>query len=81
MSNNISSLPQLNRHESEISDYTTDGEKGDVKHLDSTTKPDTIIEEDEDGNVGLAAYNQSKLEGEIVCPSFVLRSKLTTVDT
>jgi hypothetical protein len=75
MSNNISSLPQLNRHESEISDYTTDGEKGDVKHLDST------IEEDEDGNVGLAAYNQSKLEGEIVCPSFVLRSKLTTVDT
>lgn len=65
MSNNINTLPALNRHESEISDFTTDGEKGDVKHLDST-RPDTITEEDEDGNVGLAAYNQSKLEGDIV---------------
>jgi hypothetical protein len=67
MSHNITNqpLPTLNRHESELSDFTTDGEKGDVKHLDST-RPEAIIEEDEDGNVGLAAYNQSKLEGEIV---------------
>jgi len=66
MSNNITSappLPALNRYESEVSDFTTDGEKGDVKHLDST-RPDPILEEDET-NVGLAAYNESKLQGDI----------------
>lgn len=64
MSHNITATPQLTRHESELTDYTTDGEKGDVKHLDAN-RPDPILEEDET-NVGLAAYNESKLQGEIV---------------
>jgi len=61
----MSSLPQLNRQDSDTSEWT-DAEKNDVKHLDQTRVPQTITEEDEGGNVGLAAYERSKELGEIV---------------
>jgi hypothetical protein len=59
-------MPTLGRHVSDVSDFTTDGDKGGVKHIDEKAIPDTILEEDEGGNVGLAAYEQSKQMGEIV---------------
>ena len=59
-------MPTLGRHVSDVSDFTTDGEKGGVRHIDEKAIPTTITEEDEGGNVGLAAYEQSKQMGEIV---------------
>lgn len=61
----MSSLPTLNRQDSEISEWT-EAEKNDVKHLDQSRVPQTITEEDEGGNVGLAAYERSKELGEVV---------------
>jgi len=61
----MSSLPQLNRLDSDTSEWT-DAEKEAVKHLDQSRVPQTIAEEDEGGNVGLAAYERSKELGEIV---------------
>lgn len=60
------SLPTLARQESESSQWTTDNEKSQVKHLDQTQIPQTITEEDEGPNVGMAAYEASKAMGEIV---------------
>lgn len=61
----MSSLPTLNRQDSDTSQWT-DAEKDGVKHLDQSRVPQTIAEEDEGGNVGLAAYERSKEQGEIV---------------
>jgi hypothetical protein len=61
----MSTLPALNRQESDTSQWT-DAEKEQVKHLDHSQIPQTITEEDEGGNVGLAAYERSKEMGEIV---------------
>jgi hypothetical protein len=61
----MSALPELNRQDSDTSQWT-DAEKNDVKHLDQSRVPQTITEEDEGGNVGLAAYERSKELGEIV---------------
>ncbi|WVR07058.1 hypothetical protein IAU60_004097 [Kwoniella sp. DSM 27419] len=61
----MSALPHLSRQESDVSAWTADDEKGQVKHIDNVNVPNTITEEDEGPNVGLAAYELSKLEGEI----------------
>jgi hypothetical protein len=62
----MSTLPSLNRQESETSQWTNDAEKDAVMHLDQSRVPQTITEEDEGPNVGLAAYERSKELGEIV---------------
>ena len=59
-------MPVLNRQVTDASEWTEDGEKGNVRHIDEKNMPQTIMEEDEGGNVGLAAYEQSKQMGEIV---------------
>lgn len=55
----------LNRQNSDASQWT-DAEKDEVMHLDQSRLPQTIVEEDEGGNVGFAAYERSKALGEIV---------------
>lgn len=65
----MSTLPTLARQESEVSDFTVDNEKGGVKHIDQVAVPDTIAEDDEGPNVGMAAYEASKQMAEIVRPS------------
>ncbi|WRT66392.1 uncharacterized protein IL334_003348 [Kwoniella shivajii] len=67
MSNNITTLPTLERSQSDTSEWTTDAEKGAVKHIDHSNVdvPQTISEDDEGPNVGMAAYEQSKSLGEI----------------
>jgi len=64
----MSTLPELNRATSEASQWTADAEKYGSKHQEVATAPGVapITEEDEGGNVGLAAYMQSKELGEIV---------------
>lgn len=62
----LPNLPTLNRQESETSQWTNDAEKEAVMHLDQSRVPQTITEEDEGPNVGLAAYERSKEMGEIV---------------
>ena len=59
-------MPYLNRAVTDTSEFTDDGEKANVRHIDEKAIPQTILEEDEGGNVGLAAYEQSKQMGEIV---------------
>jgi hypothetical protein len=62
----VQQVPALERQISDASAWTEqDGEKGNVRHLDEKAIPQTITEEDEHGNVGLAAYQQSKQMGEI----------------
>lgn len=74
----MSSLPTLNRQESEASQWTNDAEKEAVKHLDQSRVPQTISEEDEGPNVGLAAYERSKEMGEIVRHTAnILKSRYT----
>jgi hypothetical protein len=63
--------PSLYRQESEISKSdlaSIDTEKGLIAHTEEVQVPNTIVEEDEDegGNVGVAAYEQSKQMAEIV---------------
>lgn len=68
----LDALPPLERQETDYSksDATTiDGEKGYAHHIDHVQVPQTIDEErdeDADGNVGVAAYEQSKQVAEIV---------------
>lgn len=54
-------MPALTRKDSELSDL--EFEKAGTQHLDH---PGTITEEDEGGNVGLAAYHESQRMAEIV---------------
>jgi hypothetical protein len=61
----LNSAPILNRQQTANSDWSAE-EKGIHKHVEDVHVPDTITEEDEGGNVGLAAYNKSKEMGEIV---------------
>lgn len=60
--------PALYRQESEISKTDTSifTEKGVIAHHELVDVPDTITEEDEDGNVGRAAYEKSKTMEELV---------------
>ncbi len=62
----MSIVPTLDRQQSSTSDWTEGEEKGATKHVDHVNIPQTISEQDEGGNVGLAAYELSKQEGEIV---------------
>ncbi|KAK8846885.1 hypothetical protein IAR55_005975 [Kwoniella newhampshirensis] len=59
------SLPELRRLETDTSGWTNDDEKGTTKHLEAVDPMHAIAEDDEDGNVGLAAYEQSKAMGEM----------------
>ena len=68
----MSVMPELRRQETEESTWT-DAEKEQVKHIDQANIPHTITEEDEGGNVGLAAYELSKEQGEIVSGNFATR--------
>lgn len=65
MSSPTAPSPALNRQNSDASQWT-DAEKDEVMHLDQSRLPQTIVEEDEGGNVGFAAYERSKALGEIV---------------
>jgi hypothetical protein len=63
--------PSLYRQDSDVSksDYASiNTEKGLIAHTEEVQVPNTIAEEDEDegGNVGVAAYEQSKQMAEIV---------------
>lgn len=69
-------FPVLERQETEFSKSdlaslttatTIDNEKGYVAHVDHVQVPQTILEsdEDEDGNVGVAAFEASKQVAEI----------------
>lgn len=60
--------PNLYRHDSELSKTDTSifTEKGAVAHHELVDVPQTISEEDEDGNVGRAAYEKSKTMEELV---------------
>lgn len=74
----LDALPPLERQEtdsskSDLTSLTTTttivGEKGYAHHIDHVQVPQTIDEErdeDADGNVGVAAYEQSKQVAEIV---------------
>jgi len=69
----MSAMPELRRAETDSSEWT-DSEKEQVKHIDQSRIPNTISEEDEGGNVGLAAYELSKEQGDIVSGTFVHRT-------
>ncbi len=64
----MSNMPELNRAVSDSSQWTEDAEKYGTKHQEVSIKPGVppITEEEEGGNVGLAAYLQSKELGEVV---------------
>lgn len=62
-----STLPELQRQQTDSSDWTTQADKEAVKHIDQVQVPATISEDDEGPNVGMAAYEASKQMGVIVC--------------
>jgi len=68
----MSNMPELRRAETDASTWT-DAEKEQVKHIDQSRMPGTITEEDEGGNVGLAAYELSREQGDIVSEPSAMR--------